>query len=116
MPRTDTAYMLDWTLASTSSGVIQGVVYATALITAPSSFDQVYRNVCRNGVFQGWKVMWDENSLSNGLRIGDYGLGGYNAIIPSSLDIVSPNQFIAAPQGGRQVLLQTAVGLGCKGG
>lgn len=99
MPRSDTAYMLDWTLASISGGV-QGVVFATALITAPSSFDQVYRNVCRNGVFQGWKVMWDENSLSNGLRIGDYGLGGYNAIIPSSLDIVSPNQFIAAPQGG----------------
>lgn len=75
MPRIDTAYMLDWTLASTSGGVSQGVVYATALITAPSSFDQVYRNVCRNGVFQGWKVMWDDNSLSNAMRVGDYGLG-----------------------------------------
>ncbi|WP_244618610.1 prophage tail fiber N-terminal domain-containing protein, partial [Serratia fonticola] len=76
MPRTDTAYMLDWTLASASSGVVQGVVFATALITAPSSFDQVYRNVCRNGVFQGWKIMWDENSLINIIRGGDYGIGG----------------------------------------
>lgn len=88
MPRTDTAYMIDWTLASVSSGVVQGVVFATALITAPSSFDQVYRNVCRNGVFQGWKVMWDENSLSNGLRIGDYGFGGY---IPVQLDATTIN-------------------------
>lgn len=75
MPRSDTAYMLDWTLASISGGV-QGVVFAIALITEPSSFDQVYRNVCRNGVFQGWKVMWDENSLPNAMRNGEFGLGG----------------------------------------
>ncbi len=92
MPRTDTAYMLDWTLASTLSGVVQGVVFATALITAPSSFDQVYRNVCRNGVFQGWKVMWDDNSLSNAMRVGDYGFASLSA--PATADITTlSNQF-----------------------
>ncbi|MBP0996638.1 hypothetical protein J8629_06095 [Serratia fonticola] len=100
MPRTDTAYILDWTLASTSSGVVQGVVFATALITAPSSFDQVYRNVCRNGVFQGWKVMWDDNSLSNAMRVGDYGFGSN---MPVKLDATTindagVNRFISIPQ------------------
>ncbi|WP_447880045.1 phage tail fiber protein [Serratia fonticola] len=94
MPRIDTAYMLDWTLASTSSGVVQGVVFATALITAPSSFDQVYRNVCRNGVFQGWKVMWDENSLSNSLRVGDYGLGSLIPVVITDMNVAGVNQFV----------------------
>ncbi|WP_260523938.1 prophage tail fiber N-terminal domain-containing protein [Serratia sp. PL7] len=93
MPRVDTAYMLDWTLASASSGVVQGVVFATALITAPSSFDQVYRNVCRNGVFQGWKVMWDDNSLSNAMRVGDYGLGTSYPIPSTDPDADRTNQF-----------------------
>ncbi|MFV8906749.1 prophage tail fiber N-terminal domain-containing protein, partial [Serratia fonticola] len=93
MPRTDTAYMLDWTLASTS-GSVQGVVFATALITAPSSFDQVYRNVCRNGVFQDWKVMWDENSLSNAMRVGDYGLGSLVPVVITDMNVAGVNEFI----------------------
>ncbi len=100
MPRTDTAYMLDWTLASTSSGVVQGVVFATALITAPSSFDQVYRNVCRNGVFQGWKVMWDDNSLSNAMRVGDYGFGSNSPVKldATTINDAGVNRFISIPQ------------------
>ncbi|NYA45716.1 prophage tail fiber N-terminal domain-containing protein [Serratia fonticola] len=100
MPRTDTAYMLDWTLASASSGVAQGVVFATALITAPSSFDQVYRNVCRNGVFQGWKVMWDENSLSNAMRVGDYGFGSNSPVKldATTINDAGVNRFISIPQ------------------
>ncbi|CAI1138107.1 Prophage tail fibre N-terminal [Serratia fonticola] len=69
MPRTDTAYMLDWTLASTTGG-IQGVVFAMALITAPSSFDRQYRNVCRNGVFQGWHLVWDDAGLPDPSTFG----------------------------------------------
>ncbi|WP_447884948.1 phage tail fiber protein [Serratia fonticola] len=69
MPRTDTAYMLDWTLASTS-GSVQGVVFAMALITAPSSFDRQYRNVCRNGVFQGWHLVWDDAGLPDPSTFG----------------------------------------------
>ncbi|WP_245209590.1 prophage tail fiber N-terminal domain-containing protein [Serratia fonticola] len=100
MPRTDTAYMLDWTLASTSGGVVQGVVFATALITAPSSFDQVYRNVCRNGVFQGWKVMWDDNSLSNAMRVGDYGFGSNSPVKldAATINDAGVNRFISIPQ------------------
>ncbi|CAI2007124.1 prophage tail fiber N-terminal domain-containing protein [Serratia fonticola] len=96
MPRNDTAYMLDWTLASSTGGV-QGVVFATALITAPSSFDQVYRNVCRNGVFQGWKVMWDENSLSNAIRVGDYGLGGTAPLLMTDPNAANTNGFYRIP-------------------
>ena len=74
MPVSVVQYELDWNCVTTSSGG-SGVLTATAIITAPSSYDRAYRNTCRNGVWQGWRLMWDDNTLSNALRVGDYGLG-----------------------------------------
>ncbi|HHQ6581964.1 TPA: prophage tail fiber N-terminal domain-containing protein [Serratia fonticola] len=91
MPRSDVAYTIDWTLASDANGLIQGVVLATAIITAPSTYDQVYRNVCRNSIFQGWKIVWDENSLSNPLRPGDFGIGATLQNNSDGLDIDTTN-------------------------
>ncbi|WP_447880030.1 phage tail fiber protein [Serratia fonticola] len=58
MPVKDLAYCLDWTLTSPTSGG-HGVLIATGLITAPSSWDRVYRNTLRNGMWQGWVVLYD---------------------------------------------------------
>lgn len=69
MPVKDIAYCLDWTLTSTSSGG-HGVLIATGLITAPSTWDRVYRNTLRNGVWQGWVVLYDTENKPTAADIG----------------------------------------------
>ncbi|CAI1074584.1 Prophage tail fibre N-terminal [Serratia fonticola] len=58
MPVTAVQYELDWNCVTTSTGG-SGVLTATGVITAPSSYDRAYRNTCRNGVWQGWKKILD---------------------------------------------------------
>lgn len=89
MPIQSTAYALDWTLNSSNDGV----VVATPIITAPSSYDVQYRNTLRNGTWQGWIKLWDGNSLSNPLQVGDAGVGAYTPVTVAVPDGVGANQF-----------------------
>ncbi|WP_025119666.1 MULTISPECIES: hypothetical protein [unclassified Serratia (in: enterobacteria)] len=92
MPRAGVAYCLDWTFTSNANGG-HGTLLASAIITAPSSYDEVYRNTLRNGVWQGWVKMWDGNTLSNPMQVGDAGVGAYTPVTVAAPDGVGANQF-----------------------
>ncbi|WP_447882648.1 phage tail fiber protein [Serratia fonticola] len=92
MPRAGVAYSLDWALTSNANGG-QGTLLASAIITAPSSYDETYRNTLRNGVWQGWIKLWDGNTLSNPMQVGDAGVGAYTPVTVAAPDGVGANQF-----------------------
>ncbi|CAI1627688.1 Uncharacterised protein [Serratia fonticola] len=92
MPRAGVAYCLDWTFTSNANGG-HGTLLASAIITAPSSYDEVYRNTLRNGVWQGWVKLWDGNTLSNPMQVGDAGVGAYTPVTVAAPDGVGANQF-----------------------
>ncbi|XQN38335.1 hypothetical protein ACOKXP_18420, partial [Serratia fonticola] len=92
MPRAGVAYSLDWALTSNANGG-QGTLLASAIITAPSSYDETYRNTLRNGVWQGWVKLWDGNTLSNPMQVGDAGVGAYTPVTVAAPDGVGANQF-----------------------
>lgn len=93
MPIPSVAFALDWNYVAETTGG-SGVLTATAVITAPSTYDVQYRNTLRNGVWQGWVKAWDTNNLVNPLRVGDYGLGGTTAITIADANAAGNNQFI----------------------
>ncbi|WP_419792754.1 hypothetical protein ACN09C_20315 [Serratia fonticola] len=92
MPRAGVAYSLDWALMSNANGG-QGTLLASAIITAPSSYEETYRNTLRNGVWQGWIKLWDGNTLSNPMQVGDAGVGAYTPVTVAAPDGVGANQF-----------------------
>lgn len=94
MPRAGVAYSLDWTLTANANGG-QGTLLASAIITAPSSYDETYRNTLRNGVWQGWVKLWDVNALSAPMNAGSFGLGlASSATMYSDANTLGVNQFI----------------------
>lgn len=94
MPRAGVAYSLDWALTANANGG-QGTLLASAIITAPSSYDETYRNTLRNGVWQGWVKLWDANALSAPMNTGSFGLGSAStATMYSDANTSGVNQFI----------------------
>lgn len=100
MPIPAVQYELDWSCITKVSGG-SGVLTATVVITAPSSYDRTYRNTCRNGVWQGWVTFYD---VVNKPTSADVGLG-------------SVGNFMAVQQGGVAGMLtnKTHVGWSAQG-
>lgn len=101
MPVKDIAYCLDWTLTSTSSGG-HGALIATGLITAPSTWDRVYRNTLRNGVWQGWVVLYDTENKPTAKDVDAVSAsqgGEFHKEIQASLGVMVANNWQGKPGG-----------------
>ncbi|MFT2793026.1 hypothetical protein ACMV5I_23570 [Serratia sp. T13T92] len=100
MPIPAVQYELDWSCITKVSGG-SGVLTATVVITAPSSYDRTYRNTCRNGVWQGWVAFYD----------------GVNKPTSADVGLGSVGNFMSVQQGGGMEMLtnKTHVGWSAQG-